>query len=115
MLEAVKNVSRSVEAFLKDSRPVEADEENLTLGFKYPFHKDSVDNPKNRALVEESFGKVLAHPVRVRCTLIPRDSPSPAAPVVLKDGAARPSADTTVKLAEELFGGKVVKVEQTGE
>ena len=113
LLDAVKNGSRSVEAFLKECHPIEADEESIVLGFKYPFHKDSVENAKNRALVEEAFAKVLAHPVRIRCSLIPKDVQPGSGAVVMKDKPASPDEDPTVKLALEQFGGKVVSVERT--
>jgi DNA polymerase III subunit gamma/tau len=115
LLEAVKNGSRSVEAFLKECHPIEADEEAVVLGFKYPFHKDSVDNPKNRALVEEAFSKVLARPIRVRCTLMPKDGPASSGGVTVKDQPQSPAEDPNVKLAEQLFGGKVVHVERTNQ
>jgi len=101
-----------VEAFLKECHPIEADEENIVLAFKYPFHKDSVDNPKNRALVEESFGKVLAHAVHVRCTLVAKEGQA-AAGVVLKDKAAPVQDDAVVKAAAQMFGAEVVAVEKT--
>lgn len=109
ILDAVKASSRSVEAFLKECKPVEADAEMIVLGFHYPFHKDSVDNPKNRALVEECFGRVLAHPVHVRCTLTPKTAPGggPAAAPAVKDGV--------VKAAEEMFKATVLTVQKTGE
>ena len=115
MLEAVKNSSRSVEAFLKESRPVEADADSVVLGFRYSFHKDSVDNPKNRALVEESFGKVLAHPVRIQCTLLAKEGQAASATVAptsqSKTSAA--SEDAVVRFAENKFQATVLSVEKT--
>jgi DNA polymerase III subunit gamma/tau len=109
ILDAVKASSRSVEAFLKECKPVEADEDAVVLGFRYPFHKDSVDNPKNRALVEECFSRVLTHAVRIRCILTPKTERGggPVAEPAVKDGV--------VKAAEEMFKATVLTVEKTGE
>jgi hypothetical protein len=88
---------------------VEADEDNIVLGFHYPFHKDSVDNPKNRALVEECLGRILTHSVHIRCILTPKASPGGAA-------AGSPAVkDGVVRAAEEMFKGTVLAVEKTGE
>ncbi len=114
ILDSVKNISRSVEAFLKECHPIEADDENVVLAFNYPFHRDSVDNPKNRILVEETFGRLLAHPVKIRCTLATKEAQSVASAVTLKDKAASSAEDAVVKMAEQVFGGRVVGVEKLG-
>lgn len=126
VLEAVKAVSRSVEAFLKECRPTAADADSVTLSFKYPFHKDSVDNVKNRAMVEETLSKILTHPVHIQCTLLPKDGPAAATapvvykeshvaapPVAFKDSTAPSGEDAVVKSAMAAFGGKVVNIEKT--
>ena len=112
LLDAVKSVSRSVEAFLKECRPVEADAENIVLAFNYPFHRDSVDNPKNRQLVEESLSKALARQVHIRCTLASKDDAVASSPAVLKDAASPATEDPVVKMAQEVFGAKVVGVDK---
>lgn len=114
LLEAVKNSSRSAEAFLKECRPLEADEENVVLGFFYDFHRGSVDNPKNRALVEEAFSKVLAHPVHIRCTLTPKDGAQASGGSSAGGRAGAPS-DSVVRAAAHMFKGTVLAVEETTE
>jgi DNA polymerase-3 subunit gamma/tau len=112
ILDSVKSASRSVEAFLKECRPVEADGENIELAFNYPFHRDSVDNPKNRALVEDAMSAVLVHTVHVRCTLAAKDTQSAGAAHVLKDKTASSPEDAVVKMAEQVFDAKVIGVEK---
>jgi hypothetical protein len=112
LLEAVKAGSRSVEAFLKECRPVEADEDSVILGFNYPFHKESVDNPKNRVLVEEAFAKVLVRPVHIRCVLVTKDTP-PGASAANKDKSTTARDDAVVKAAEQMFNATVLAVEET--
>ena len=109
ILDAVKAGSRSVEAFMKECHPVEADETSVTLGFHYAFHKDSVDNPKNRALVEECFGKTLGRTVRVRCVLAAKAGAAPAG----ASAAPGPGKDAVVTAAEQMFGATVLAVEKT--
>lgn len=111
ILETVKASSRSVEAFLKDCRPIEVNDETIVLAFKHSFHKDSVDNMKHRALVEESFSRVLAQPVRIRCVLAPDAAPMTGG-TTAGGRTANPADDAVVKEAEKLFGAKVVNVEK---
>ncbi len=115
MLEAVKNSSRSVEAFLKESRPLAADTESVVLGFRYNFHKESVENPKNRSLVEEAFGKVLAHPVNIQCQLLAKDGQADAtgAAVPAKSKTTAADEDAVVRAAEQIFNATVLSVEKT--
>ncbi len=41
----------------------------MTLRFFYKFHKDMVDQPKNRELVERELGKILGKELRVKTVL----------------------------------------------
>ena len=135
LLEAVKNVSRSVEAFLKECRPLDATDDTVVLGFYYQFHRDSVDNMKNRVLVEEAFSKVLAHPTRIQCALASKEGQpatppagagmgTSAAPAVARPasapppaarapGASAPGEDPVVDAAKTMFHATVLSVEKT--
>lgn len=109
VLESVKASSRSVEAFLKECRPVAAEADIVTLGFFYPFHKESVENPKNRPLVEDALGKVLGHAIRLRCTLAPKDAKQ--APGATRDKMSAAMGDPVVRAAVEKFDAKILDVE----
>jgi len=69
ILLAVKPFNHSVEAFLRASRPIKLKERNLTLEVFYPFHKDRLEEPKNKGIVEKSLLKVLGVELVFNCIL----------------------------------------------
>jgi len=69
ILIAVKPFNHSVEAFLRAARPVEMDGRKLVLEVFYPFHKDRLEEPRNRKIVEEGLLKVLGVELVFECVL----------------------------------------------
>jgi DNA polymerase-3 subunit gamma/tau len=69
VLLAIKPFNHSVEAFLRASRPIKFSGRNLTLEVFYPFHKDRLEEAKNRKIVEEGLFKVLGVELVFDCIL----------------------------------------------
>jgi DNA polymerase-3 subunit gamma/tau len=87
--------SGNLDAFLRSaSEPIAIEGDTLILGFYYPFHKDKIENPKYRHLVEKKLAEKFGTPNKMRCILKPR--------------AKQPTAeDHLVKAALEL-GGRII-------
>jgi len=104
VLEKVKPLNHSIQAFLKASRPLAVDEEYLTLEVFYKFHKDQLETDHCRRIVEQVCGQVLSLPIKIKYVLGEKPKKvvveSVAAPV-----ASKPSEDDLVHLAEEIFNG----------
>jgi DNA polymerase-3 subunit gamma/tau len=75
ILRGVRSRSVSAEALLKACEPVGMEEGRIILGFRYPFHRDKVEEQANRALIEEVVSSVLSGVHSIRCIL---DSSPPA-------------------------------------
>lgn len=69
VLMAVKPFNHSVEAFLRAARPIKLEGRNLILEVFYPFHKDRLEEMKNREIVEKGFFKVLGVELIFECVL----------------------------------------------
>jgi len=69
VLAAVKPYNHSVEAFLRAARPREIVKGELVMEVFYPFHKDKLEEPRNRQIVEVGLEKVLGQKVIFRCVL----------------------------------------------
>jgi DNA polymerase III subunit gamma/tau len=69
ILMTVKPFNHSVEAFLRASRPIKLEGRNLTLEVFYPFHKDRLEEVKNRQIVEKGILKVLGVELVFNCVL----------------------------------------------
>ncbi len=74
VLEEVKNYNHSVRAFLKASHPIDIKDDKITLEFFYAFHKERIEDDKNRSYVEKAIEKVTNRSYKVYCTLGKKDS-----------------------------------------
>ena len=69
ILLTIKPYNHSVEAFLRASRPIKFDNRKLTLEVFYPFHKDRLEESKNKRIVEEGLFRVLGMELTFDCVL----------------------------------------------
>jgi large subunit ribosomal protein L32 len=69
LLMTIKPFNHSVEAFLRASRPKSIKGKTLLLEVFYPFHKDRLEEAKNRKIVEECMTKVFGIDLCFECVL----------------------------------------------
>jgi len=69
VLEAVKKNRIGTYAFLVEGTPVSFNSGMLTLGFKErnTFHRDKIEQPENKKVVEEALFSVLGYPLSIKC------------------------------------------------
>jgi DNA polymerase-3 subunit gamma/tau len=88
----------NLDAFLRSScEPMSIENNTLTLGFYHKFHKEYIEDPKYRHLVEKKLHEVFGRSYQVRCVLT----------------AAKPKSKTEtesplVKAAKESYGATIV-------
>jgi DNA polymerase-3 subunit gamma/tau len=122
ILEEVKPLNHSVQAFLKASRPLACQGEFLILEVFYKFHKDQLETEKCRRIFEKGASKVLGLPIKLKCSLSESQRSAKPLPVIeqlapapnmeTKAGAsqvAEGAEDDIIKFAEEIFnkGGTI--------
>lgn len=95
VLMAVKPFNHSVEAFLRAARPIKLEGRRLILEVFYPFHKDRLEEVKNRKIVEEGLSKVLGVELAFECVL----GKSKREPLVIQNDT--PMENVSEQLAEE--------------
>ena len=108
VLMAVKPFNHSVEAFLRAARPKSISGNVVTLEVYYPFHKDKLEEQKNRKIVETGLSQVLGTDIVLECVL----GKSKQAPLVIKNDTPeettgeKPAATTgdIYDVAKEIFG-----------
>jgi len=101
VMEDVKQRTRTVHAFLLESAPREVSATHVVLGVRHRFHMEHLQDPKNRAIVEEAIARVLGVPFRLRFIL--DDGPPP---VELPEAGP----DTLVAEAIRRFGNPVQEI-----
>ena len=69
LLTAIKPLNYAVEAFLRATRPKSVQGNILMLEVFYPFHKDRLEEQKNRKIVEEGISKVFGMDLGFECVL----------------------------------------------
>ena len=90
----------NLDAFLRSScEPLSIEDNTLTLGFYHKFHKEYIEDPKYRHLVEKKLKEVFGHSYQVRCVLT-----TPSEKARAKAEAESP----LVKAAKESYGATVV-------
>jgi DNA polymerase-3 subunit gamma/tau len=71
VMSSIANVEKTTHALLLEARPVAVKGNQVTLAFKWAFHREKISTDKKRLLVEEHLGKILGQAVVVRC--VPED------------------------------------------
>ena len=69
ILKMVKSYNHSLEALLKSCRPLKIEDGSLILEVFYKFHKERLEEPRNKSTLERVVSEVLGLPVKVRCIL----------------------------------------------
>jgi DNA polymerase-3 subunit gamma/tau len=63
--------SGNLDAFLRSAcDPIDLLQDTLVLGFRYPFHKEKIEDGKYRHLVEKKLKEVFGRPYKVQCVLV---------------------------------------------
>jgi len=84
----------NLDAFLRSAcEPMALEDDTLTLGFYYSFHKEKIEDPKYRHLVERKLKEVFGQPYKLKCILVnskrrvPPQDRSPLIKAALEMGA----------------------------
>lgn len=88
----LKTKNNTIHAFMRVANPIFGDDV-VTLTFPYKFHKEKIQEPKNKRIVEETLKKIYGTDYEIRCIL---DS----------NGGGRNSI-SDVKSAASILGGEV--------
>ena len=63
--------SGNLDAFLRSAcEPLALEDDTLVLGFYYSFHKEKIEDPKYRHLVEGKLKEVFGRPYKIKCVLV---------------------------------------------
>ncbi|MFQ5813546.1 MAG: DNA polymerase III subunit gamma/tau [Anaerolineae bacterium] len=126
ILDEIKISNRSVEALLKSCQPVGVEGRELVLGFYYPFHKEKIEEAKNKALVESVVSQVVKSSCHIRCVLSPKGErqtqpvrepvKSPQKDIaeneeMPRDKYSSVAADPLIQEAVNKYGARVVDVQ----
>ena len=69
ILTEIKLINTSIEALLRSSELIGFDGEKLKLGVYYKFHKDKLEETKNKKMLEDVATRIFEKTIRVECLL----------------------------------------------
>jgi len=72
ILKESRSQNKSLEIFLRAAIPDRVEEDTLFLKFSYRFHKDMVEEPKYRSILEAILEKQLQTSVKIKSVLVER-------------------------------------------
>ncbi len=118
VLLAVRPHNHSVEAFLRASRPLRVEGDRIVIEVFYQFHRDRLEDERNRSVVEKGLADVLGQEYKLFCELgdISRIKRQAEKVVVSKkpkgsfkkegevESVGEEKKDDLYKVAKELFG-----------
>jgi len=113
LLQTVKPFNHSVEAFLRAARPRNFEGSTLMIEVYYPFHKDKLEEQKNRMIVEKGLKIVFGQDLLFECVLsktkksLVIDNNTPVEKVseaLVDEGAKTEESHDIYDVAKQIFG-----------
>lgn len=106
VLFEIKSKNNSIHAFVRESQPTLVGDE-VHLVFPYKFHKERIEDRRNRQIVEDAISKVCGHGYRVICKIGQVGSRKDAESI---EDAPKKSdkKETTIDEFLDVLGGEVV-------
>ncbi|MDO8581337.1 MAG: DNA polymerase III subunit gamma/tau [bacterium] len=103
VLTAAKKYNHSLALILKVATPVSVEARTLTLGFRYSFHADRLEDHTTKKLAHRIFEEVFAVPLVIRTAVVQHDAPS-------TNDVTEEKSEPSTLLSNLLttFGGKVI-------
>lgn len=95
VLKEVQKFNHSLPLVLQIGQPIGIEDSTLQIGFQYRFHKERLNEPKNRTIVEEVFKKIFGVDLKVNG--------------VIADVTLQKTEEIGLEKILEEFGGRVVE------
>jgi DNA polymerase-3 subunit gamma/tau len=112
LLVAIRPHNRIVEALLRDCEPVGVDGNTITIGFLYPFHREKVEEPRNKSLVTSMLGRVFGTDLQLNCIMIDKKKATQEVQKRRpKDKYQRAAEDPVIQATVAKYGAQITGVE----
>ncbi len=95
LLSEVKPISISIEGLLRSSKLLDFDGKKIQIEVSYKFHKDKLEESKNRKMIEDIAQKIFQNQVILECLV----SETPPQNVSLTNSTNQ----NIITVAEEMF------------
>jgi DNA polymerase-3 subunit gamma/tau len=106
ILAKLKTINSTIEALLRATKPMGFDGKIFKLGVFYKFHKERLEDVKNRRIFEDTVTEVLGKPIKLVCTLTEppkREEIIIQTPRKVENVLTEGDDKDIIKIAEEIF------------
>lgn len=104
ILAKMRPVNTSIEALLRATRPLGLEGNTLRLGVFYRFHKERLEDTKNKRIFEDVVATVLGKPIKLVCCLTEPPQKKIETTVQVDSVLTEGKDKDIIKVAEEIFG-----------
>ena len=123
VINYIKTKKMSIASYLGEGYPANLDARTISIGFseELKFHKEVLESPENRRLIEEAIKEALGLDLKAAFILVePRKAenqikkedkesePSPEDSAA-KEGPAKIEVEPIIKSAQDIFGGTILR------
>lgn len=102
ILREIRPYNHSIEALLRSCKPKSFENGVLTLAVSYAFHKERLETPKNKDILQKVLSNKFGGTVRVNCELTSREGEN-----LTDKNVEAPKDEKVVKDAIDVFDGGV--------
>ncbi len=106
VLRDVRPRDKMLQALLRDVRPTDVEDNTLILLATSPFHRNQIERPANKQIIEEVLARHLGETVPVRCTTEERRETRD-----VRSQIRDVRKDSLVKAAINIFDADIVDIE----
>lgn len=106
VVREMKAYNPQLQALLRNVHPIDVQAENVVLKADFKFHKEKVEQPQHRRLLEDIISKHVGHQVIITCTLDAEPEEQD-----LRGQIKKSRRDPWVKAAINVFDADVIGVE----
>lgn len=100
-LSEIRGKNTTIEALLRATEPLSYNGSNLTIGVYYRFHKEQLEEQKNKSMLEKILEEVTGEKIKVSLKLTERKKPLPVKKEIpLTQG----QDEDIIQAAKEIFG-----------
>lgn len=107
----IKATNMSLATLFPHCKPVSVEANVLTLGTRFSFYKDKIDDTKNKLTLEDIFAKIIGSPVKLRAIIDEgaKNTPESITSIPSRDSSVPSETSSLLADAMGMMGGKIVQ------
>ncbi len=77
LVKSTVQINASIHTLLKSAQPIEVVGNKLYIEVSYKFHKERIESPKNRQIIENTLRDILGEDIKIECKVNESNRPAP--------------------------------------